>query len=192
MVRFAMQGILPPLVAHILFCKSEPTSHRQWWYLGKIRLLYLGNCFNICFAILTKANFCSFITRWGIHLALILLIYKSRLRWAAPTEIPTHLAICLLVNLASVVTNFVTFSTIFCEVAVFGRRAWGAFSTESTTLLNFLHHRHRVTDEKRKFVVPINRIYFIKYVFRLYTKNTAVLDIGSYFGQWKETFSQPF
>ena len=52
---------------------------------------------------------------------------------------------------------------------------------------------------KRKFVAPINTIYFIKYVFRLYTyvfrlytKNTAVLDIGQYFGQWKEAFPQPF
>ena len=46
--------------------------------------------------------------------------------------------------------------------------------------------------KKRKFVVPINTTYFIKYVFRLYTKNTGFLDIGPYFGQWKETFSQPF
>ena len=44
------------------------------------RLLYLGNCFNNCFAILTRASFCSFIRRWGIHLALILLIFKSQLR----------------------------------------------------------------------------------------------------------------
>ena len=54
-------------------------------------------------------------------------------------------------------------------------------STESAPLLNFLHDR--VTDEKRKFVILINSTYFIKYVFRLYTKNTAVLDIGPYFGQ---------
>ena len=118
----------------------------------------------------------------------ILLIFESRLRivWAAPTEIPKHLAICLVVNLASVATKFVTFSTIFCGVAIFGRRTWGASSTESTPLLNILHHR--VTDEKRKFVVPINTTYFIKYVFRLYTKNTTVRDIGPYFGQWRQTF----
>ena len=53
--------------------------------------------------------------------------------------------------------------------------------TESTPLLNFLHHR--VADEERKFVVPINTTYFIKYVFRQYTQNKAVLDIGPYFGQ---------
>ena len=155
-------------------------------------LLHLGNCFNNCFAILTRASFCSFVTKWGIHLALILLIFKSRLRvvWTAPTDIPTHLAIYLIINLASVATKFVTFITIFCEVAVFGRRAWGPSSTESTPVLNFLHHR--VTDEKRKFVVPVNTRCFIKYVFRLYTQNTAVFDIEPYFGQWKETFSQPF
>ena len=56
--------------------------------------------------------------------------------------------ICLVVNLASVATKFVTFELFFCEVAVFGRRAWGASSAESTPLLNFLHHR--VTDEKKK------------------------------------------
>ena len=79
------------------------------------RLLYLGNCFNNCFAILIRASFCSFVRRWGIHLALILFIFKSCLRIvrAAPTEIPTHLAICLVVNLASVATKFFTFSTIF-------------------------------------------------------------------------------
>ena len=54
-----------------------------------------------------------------------LFLVKSRLRivGAAPTEIPTHVAICLVVNLASVATKFITFSTIFYEVVVYGRRA---------------------------------------------------------------------
>ena len=156
----------------------------------KDRLLYKGNCFNNCFAILTRASFCSFVRRWGIHLALILLIVESRLRivWAAPTEIPMHLAICLSVNLESVATKFFTFSTIFCE-AVFGRRAWGACFTESTPLLNFLHYR--VTDEKESFF-PINTTYFIKYLFHLYTKNTAVLDIGPYLVSERRPFPNHF
>ena len=119
-----MQGLLPPLVAHILFCIFRLGS-LKWTHVSspvtifaKDRLLYLGNCFNNSFAILTPASFSSFVMRWGIHLALILLIFKSCLRivCAAPTEIPTHLAICLVVNLASVATKFVTFSIFFAKL----------------------------------------------------------------------------
>jgi hypothetical protein len=53
--------------------------------------------------------------------------------------------------------------------------------------LNFLNHR--VTDEKESSLSP----YFIKYVFRLSTKNTAVFWYRTVFDQWQETFfSKPF
>ena len=53
---------------------------RLMMIFAKDRLLYFGNCFNNCFAILTRASFSSFVTKWDIHLALILLIFKSCLR----------------------------------------------------------------------------------------------------------------
>jgi hypothetical protein len=60
----------------------------------------------------------------------------------------------------------------FGEVAVLEWRALGASFTEFLT--------PTCDRRKRKFIVPINMTYFIKYVFGLYTMNAAVIDIGPY------------
>ena len=45
---------------------------------------------------------------------------------------------------------------------------------------------------KKKVFVPINTTYFIKYLFCLYTKNTAVLDIGPYLVSERRPFPNHF
>jgi hypothetical protein len=132
--------------------------------------------------IITRARFFSIVRRWGIHLALILLIFKSRLNCMSGSYRETN---AFSYKFCTSSNQILYFLTIFCKVTVFGRRGWGALFTESTPLLNFLHHR--VTND-----VTINTTYFVKYVFRLYTKNTAVIDIGPYLDSERRPFPNHF
>jgi hypothetical protein len=84
---------------------------------AKDRLLYLGNCFNICLEILTRASFGSFVRRWGIHLVHFLLILNHVWALYSDTNVFSYIPSCINSN------QILYFLTIFGEVAVFGRRA---------------------------------------------------------------------
>lgn len=75
---------------------------------------------------------------------------------------PTHLAVCLVVNLAQEATKYVTLTTIFGEAAILRWRAWGASFTESTQRLNFLHHNVRAYTNLYVMHVSILRTSWFK------------------------------
>jgi hypothetical protein len=142
---------------------------------AKDRLLYLGNCFNDCLEIHTRARFCSsFLNHvWKLF---------ERLLQSAFSYIPSCTS-CISSNQILYFFNHFWLSCSFrtaCMSCIF----YWIYTT-------FIFLTPPCDRWKRKFIVPINTTYFIKYsymyVFRLYTKNTATV-----FGEWKETFFQPF
>ena len=86
MVRFAMQGLLPPLVAHILFCISSLRLLKVNPRLiasddiCERSIVVFRELFEQLFCYSYPSKFFFFCNEMGIHLQLILLILNSRLR----------------------------------------------------------------------------------------------------------------